>query len=304
MAGPTTARARRPARSACGRPALPAAAPPAASDAGVRPAPRARRRSVAGRARRARRSWPAVGAWAALRLLLAAGRSRRHGHRHRGADAATRSSRPPPCPVGAPLVSVDTGRDRGPAARARCRGSTAWMSCGPGRTTIGLKVTERKPRPADARRAGSSSKWTRTACVSPPSTGAPQGVPLLELAVSAARPSLRRFGDRAAAARGRCGSPADLPGSLSPGHPDRPGRVPTTPSSLELTGGRTVVWGSAETRRREGDGAHRADESRAARRRALRRQRSHRPCRIGELTPRQRRPSTLVGQRLRRDHIG
>ena len=113
---------------------------------------------------------------------------------------------------------------------------------------------------------------------------APKGVPLLELAPSSTRSpaaSLRRFGeDRLVREAVRVAG--DLPAAVA-----RETRLVKVRSyddiSLELSDGRTVAWGSGENGRREGPGAHRSHESRS-RAPALRRQRSHRPCVIRELT--------------------
>ena len=89
----------------------------------------------------------------------------------------------------------------------------------------------------------------------------PQGVPLLELAAGpVAEPAPLRRGPAACARRS--GSPADSRRSRRAD--TRTVRVRSYDSiSLELTGGRTVVWGSGEDGAGEGRGAHRAHESRA-----------------------------------------
>lgn len=144
-------------------------------------------------------------------------------------------------PIGSPLISVDTD-----AIEARLRHKLpridavdvvrSWPH------GIGLKVTERKPVlliEKGAKFIEVDANAVRFATVD----RAPKGVPLLELAVDRS-PSLRRFGpDRllAEAVRVR----GELPGKIAADT-----RAVTVRSydfiSLELSGDRTVVWGSGE----------------------------------------------------------
>lgn len=148
-------------------------------------------------------------------------------------------------PVGSPLVSVDTD-----AIEARLRAELpridsvdvvrSWPH------GIGLKVTERTP--VLLVRKGSAfvevdDEGVRFAMVSE----APKGVPLLDMAVSSSRSaaaSLRRFGE-ARLVREAVEAAGSLPAAVT-----RATRVVKVRSyddiSLELTGGRTVAWGSAE----------------------------------------------------------
>ncbi|MFH9551310.1 cell division protein FtsQ/DivIB [Streptomyces sp. NPDC051445] len=148
-------------------------------------------------------------------------------------------------PVGSPLVSVDTD-----AIEARLRAELpridsvdvvrSWPH------GIGLKVTERTP--VLLVRKGSAfvevdDEGVRFATVSE----APKGVPLLDMAVSSSRSaaaSLRRFGE-ARLVREAVEAAGSLPAAVT-----RATRVVKVRSyddiSLELTGGRTVAWGSAE----------------------------------------------------------
>ncbi|MEW2045390.1 FtsQ-type POTRA domain-containing protein [Streptomyces sp. NPDC005476] len=148
-------------------------------------------------------------------------------------------------PVGSPLVSVDTD-----AIEARLRAELpridsvdvvrSWPH------GIDLKVTERTP--VLLVRKGSAfvevdDEGVRFATVSE----APKGVPLLDMAVSSSRSaaaSLRRFGE-ARLVREAVEAAGSLPAAVT-----RATRVVKVRSyddiSLELTGGRTVAWGSAE----------------------------------------------------------
>ncbi|MET9495237.1 FtsQ-type POTRA domain-containing protein [Streptomyces sp. NPDC006552] len=150
-------------------------------------------------------------------------------------------------PVGAPLMSVDTGALADRVRRALPRVASvdverSWPH------EIALKVTERQPVLVveDTENAGKfvevDHEGVRFATVDK----APRGVPRLELAPDreGAAASLRRFGpDRlvreAVRVAGR------LPGAVA-----RDTRTVKARSydalTLELTGGREVVWGSAE----------------------------------------------------------
>ncbi len=148
-------------------------------------------------------------------------------------------------PVGSPLVSVDID-----AIEARLRTELprihsvdvvrSWPH------GIGLKVTERTP--VLLVQKGSNfvevdDEGVRFATVSE----APKGVPMLEMAVSSSRSaaaSLRRFGE-ARLVREAVKAAGSLPVGVA-----RATRVVKVRSyddiSLELSGGRTVAWGSAE----------------------------------------------------------
>ncbi|MGW2049377.1 cell division protein FtsQ/DivIB [Streptomyces sp. NPDC001858] len=148
-------------------------------------------------------------------------------------------------PVGSPMISIDTD-----AIEARLRTELpridsvdvvrSWPH------GIGLKVTERSP----VLLVQKGSKFievddggVRFATVSV----APKGVPLLEMAVSSSRSaaaSLRRFGE-ARLVREAVAATGSLPPAVA-----RDTRLVKVLSyddiSLELSGGRTVAWGSAE----------------------------------------------------------
>ncbi|MEU0672616.1 FtsQ-type POTRA domain-containing protein [Streptomyces sp. NPDC006172] len=148
-------------------------------------------------------------------------------------------------PVGSPLVSVDTE-----AIEARLRAELpridsvdvvrSWPH------GIGLKVTERKP--VLLVRKGRNfvevdDDGVRFATVSE----APAGVPLLKLEVSSSgssAASLRRFGE-ARLVREAVRAAGALPAAVA-----RDARLVKVRSydeiSLDLSGGRTVAWGSAE----------------------------------------------------------
>ncbi|MFJ1734646.1 cell division protein FtsQ/DivIB [Streptomyces sp. NPDC088254] len=148
-------------------------------------------------------------------------------------------------PVGSPLVSVDTG-----AIEARLRAELpridsvdvvrSWPH------GIGLKVTERKP--VLLVRKGRNfvevdDDGVRFATVSE----APAGVPLLKLEAfssGSAAASLRRFGE-ARLVREAVRAAGALPAAVA-----RDARLVKVRSyddiSLDLSGGRTVAWGSAE----------------------------------------------------------
>lgn len=148
-------------------------------------------------------------------------------------------------PVGSPLVSVDTD-----AIEARLRRELpridsvdvvrSWPH------GIGLKVTERTPVllvQKGSKFVEVDDEGVRFATVSE----APKGVPLLEMTVSSSRSasaSLRRFGE------GRLVREAvEAAGSLPAAVARETRRVKVRSYddiSLELGGGRTVAWGSAE----------------------------------------------------------
>ncbi|MEV6958563.1 FtsQ-type POTRA domain-containing protein [Streptomyces sp. NPDC051207] len=148
-------------------------------------------------------------------------------------------------PVGAPLVSVGTD-----AMEARLRErllridtidvTRSWPN------GIRLKVTERKPVLL-VQKAGKfvevDDEGVRFATVS----RAPKGVPLLELRLArsgSAAASLRRF-DEARLVREAVRVAGDLPGRIA--RDTRSVRVRSYDDiSLELTGDRTVEWGSSE----------------------------------------------------------
>lgn len=144
-------------------------------------------------------------------------------------------------PMRIPLASVDTG-----AVAARLRAelpridsvtvTRAWPN------EIVLKVTERKPEVL-IEKGGKfievDGKSVRFSTVSQ----APKGVPLLELD-AAGSPSLRRFGTERLQREG-VGVAAGLPEGIR--RETRTVRVSSYDSiTLELTGGRTVMWGSGE----------------------------------------------------------
>ncbi|MEV7417983.1 FtsQ-type POTRA domain-containing protein [Streptomyces sp. NPDC089919] len=144
-------------------------------------------------------------------------------------------------PLGAPLVSVDTGeialRLRGQLPRIdTVEVVRAWPH------GIGLKVTERKPvlliaKGADFQEVDASG--VRFATV----REAPGGVPVLELAAGRS-PSLRRF-DEERLLHEAVGIAGDLPSAVA--RQTRIVRVRSYDSVvLELAKGRTVVWGSSE----------------------------------------------------------
>ncbi|MGW0467286.1 cell division protein FtsQ/DivIB [Streptomyces sp. NPDC003027] len=144
-------------------------------------------------------------------------------------------------PIGAPLVSVDTG-----AIEARLREKLpridtvevvrSWPQ------EIGLKVTERKPVllvEKGGKFTEVDSSGTRFATVDK----APAGVPEVVLDITSS-PSLRRF-DRDRLLLEAVGATGELPGKVRAD--TRVVRVASYDSiTLELSGGRTVFWGSAE----------------------------------------------------------
>ncbi|MFG3510990.1 MULTISPECIES: cell division protein FtsQ/DivIB [Streptomyces] len=148
-------------------------------------------------------------------------------------------------PVGSPLVSVDTGaiEERLRAELRRVDSVEVTRSWPDG---IGLKVTERTP--VLLVRKGRNfvevdDEGVRFATVSQ----APKGVPLLESELSpasSASASLRRFGEDRLV-REAVRTVGSLPPAVA-----RDTRVVKVRSyddiSLELSGGRTVAWGSAE----------------------------------------------------------
>ncbi|MFE2989522.1 cell division protein FtsQ/DivIB [Streptomyces sp. NPDC059262] len=162
-------------------------------------------------------------------------------------------------PVGAPLISVDTGdiEDRLRRKLPRIDSVEVVRSWPHG---IGLKVTEREPvlivengangKNGENREGGANTgkfveidaKGVRFATVQK----APRGVPRLELTPdqSGAAASLRRFGpDRLVREAVRVAG--DLPPTVA--RDTRAVRVRSYDDvSLELSGGRTVAWGSGE----------------------------------------------------------
>jgi cell division protein FtsQ len=144
-------------------------------------------------------------------------------------------------PVGAPLVSVDTDAiaDRLRQKLPRIDSVDVVRSWPHG---IGLKVTERKPIllvEKGKKFIEVDAKGVRFATVDK----APRHVPLLELTPDRSA-SLRRFGsDRLVREAVRIAG--DLPGKVA----GETGAVRITSydsAVLELTGGRTVMWGSSE----------------------------------------------------------
>ncbi|MEU6282601.1 FtsQ-type POTRA domain-containing protein [Streptomyces sp. NPDC047028] len=151
-------------------------------------------------------------------------------------------------PVGDPMISVDTG-----AIEARLRQKLpridtvdvvrSWPH------GIGLRVTERTPVLL-VRKAGNyvevDHKGVRFATVSQ----APKNVPLLELTASragSAAASFRRFGT-GRLVREAVGVAGDLPAAVA--QDTRTLQVRSYDAvSLELSGGRTVLWGSGENGR-------------------------------------------------------
>ncbi|MER6047108.1 FtsQ-type POTRA domain-containing protein [Streptomyces sp. NPDC001793] len=144
-------------------------------------------------------------------------------------------------PMGAPLASVDTDavRRRLLARLPRLKSvdiTRSWPH------TLGLEVTERTPElllRANGKFVEVDGEGVRFATVS----HAPRGIPLLELTVSDS-PSLHRFGTsrllRAAVTVAR-----DLPEAVR--KDIRTLRMRSYDSvTLELPGGRTVMWGSSE----------------------------------------------------------
>ncbi|MFI8099869.1 cell division protein FtsQ/DivIB [Streptomyces sp. NPDC086023] len=144
-------------------------------------------------------------------------------------------------PLGAPMAAVDTDE-----IEARLRGRLpridsvdvvrAWPH------GIGLKVTERKPVlliEKGAKFVEVDASGVRFATV----PKAPEGVPVLELTAKRS-PSLRRF-DEERLLHEAVGVADDLPAAVA-----RDTRVVRVRSYdavvLELTGGRTVMWGSPE----------------------------------------------------------
>ncbi|WKX69829.1 cell division protein FtsQ/DivIB [Streptomyces sp. XD-27] len=161
----------------------------------------------------------------------------------RGADVLTPDEveKAAAVPMDSPLISVDTGAiERRVRARlpriADVHASRSWPH------TIRLEVVERKPEVAlrtDGKFVEVDVDGVRFAAVEQ----APKGVPLLEMDV-APSPSSRRFGtDRLRREGARVA--AALP---APVHRDtRVIRVRSFDSiTVELTGGRTVMWGSGE----------------------------------------------------------
>jgi cell division protein FtsQ len=144
-------------------------------------------------------------------------------------------------PVGSPLISVDTDAIEARLLRKLPRIDSvdvvrSWPH------GIGLKVTERTPVLIVKKGANFievDAKGVRFATV----PDAPKGVPALELAVSR-RAALRRFpADRLVREAVRIAG--ELPGAVA--RDTRTVKVRSYDAvSLELTGGRTVEWGSVE----------------------------------------------------------
>ncbi|RFU83568.1 cell division protein FtsQ [Streptomyces triticagri] len=150
-------------------------------------------------------------------------------------------------PVGAPLISVDTGaiEDRLRRELPRIESVEAVRSWPHG---IGLKVTERKPVLLIKKGRNFievDAAGVRFATV----PRAPRGVPLLELSAERS-PSLSRFGtDRLR--REAVKVAGDLPSAIA--GDTRAVKVRSYDSVvLELKSGRTVEWGSSEKGRAKG----------------------------------------------------
>ncbi|MFE9610472.1 cell division protein FtsQ/DivIB [Streptomyces sp. NPDC006012] len=148
-------------------------------------------------------------------------------------------------PVGAPMVSVDIDEIESRLRRKLPRIDTVDVSRS-WPDTITLKVTERTPvlvMKKGAEFIEVDAEGVRFATVS----RAPKGVPALELSLSrsgSAAASLRRFGADAVV-RAAVRVAADIPAAVA--HTTRTVKVGSYDDiSLELAGGRTVVWGSAE----------------------------------------------------------
>ncbi|MEC4017949.1 cell division protein FtsQ/DivIB [Streptomyces sp. H27-D2] len=144
-------------------------------------------------------------------------------------------------PIGAPLATVDAGAVRARLLEKLPRIAAvevvrSWPH------SVALKVSERTPVTL-IEKGGKFTEVDAEGVRFARVATAPKGVPLLEMDVRES-PSLRRFGEgrlRREAAR----VAADLPEAV---HRDtRVVRVRSYDSiRLELTGGRTVVWGSGE----------------------------------------------------------
>lgn len=144
-------------------------------------------------------------------------------------------------PMGSPLISVDTGamekRLRAKLPRiASVHVERSWPN------TISLNVTERQPELV-LEKAGKfiemDAEGVRFATV----TKAPQGIPRLEMEAERS-PSLRRFGEerlRRAAVEVAASLPAKVRADTRVLHVRSYDAI-----TLELTGGRTVRWGSPE----------------------------------------------------------
>ncbi|GGU19921.1 cell division protein FtsQ/DivIB [Streptomyces lavendofoliae] len=146
-------------------------------------------------------------------------------------------------PVGAPLASVDTGEIEGRLLRAlpRVRSADVVRSWPHG---ISLTVVERTPVLL-VEKGGKFTEVDATGVryATVDASRAPKGVPLLELTADRS-PSLRRFGTaRLTAEAVRVAG--DLPARVAA--EAKVLRVRSYDSiSLEMTGGRTVVWGNGE----------------------------------------------------------
>jgi cell division protein FtsQ len=148
-------------------------------------------------------------------------------------------------PVGSPLVSVDTG-----AVAARLREKLLRIDSADVTRSwphdVRVEVTEREPVLL-VRKAGKFVKVDDAGVRFDTVSRAPEGVPLLELRPTrsgSAAASLRRFGP-ARLVREAVRVAGDLPSAVARGT-----RRITVRSyddiTLELTGGRTVAWGSGE----------------------------------------------------------
>lgn len=144
-------------------------------------------------------------------------------------------------PVGSPLISVDTGAIADRLRRKLPRVDSvdvvrSWPH------EVSLEVTERKPVllvKKGKKFVEVDAKGVRFATVDK----APPHVPLLEL-TPARSASLRRFGsDRLL--REAVGVAGDLPGKVA-GETEVVRVISYDSAVLELTGGRTVMWGSSE----------------------------------------------------------
>lgn len=149
-------------------------------------------------------------------------------------------------PVGAPLISVDTDAIEARLRRKlpRIDSVDVFRSWPHG---IGLKVTERSPVVVVRKGAAFvevDDEGVRFATVS----DAPKGLPTLELTVSrsdSSTASLRRFGEDRLVREAVRVVAGDIPAAVA-----RETRIVKVRSyddiSLELSGGRTVAWGSGE----------------------------------------------------------
>ncbi|MCE4948021.1 MULTISPECIES: cell division protein FtsQ/DivIB [Streptomyces] len=236
MAGPTTAR-----RGAKKSPAGPRSSPPSGGLRFRLPTPRLRRPS--------RRGVIIIAVLAALLggfatwALYGSDWLRLEQVRATGTDVLTPAEvvAAAAAPVNAPLASVDTDavRRRLLARLPRLKSvevTRSWPH------TLGLEVTERTPElllQTNGKFEEVDAEGIRFATVS----RAPKGVPLLNLSVSDS-PSSRRFGT-GRLLRAAVTVAGDLPAAVR--KDVRTLRVRSYDSiTLELAGGRTVMWGSRE----------------------------------------------------------